>query len=292
MRKTLSAFLVTAFMAASPVWAQDIKTQELGDGFYMLVGPGGNIGVSSGEDGLFVIDDKFERNGKEIIERLGEISDAPLRFVLNTHYHGDHTGSNAVMKTTDATIMAHENVRTRMGMRFENKAFNRITEPTDPSLWPDLTYSEDATLHLNGQTIKAIHTPRAHTDGDSIVYFEEGNVLHMGDNFFNGMFPYIDVSGGGSIKGMIASHDRALALADENTKIIPGHGPLATKADLKRHRDMLQTVMLRVQAGVDKGQSAADLVKVKPLADLSEFDGGFINAERMITLTHWSLSEG
>jgi len=174
-------------------------------GFYMLLGPGGNIGVSVGEDGVFVIDDKFSRFADQIVEQIRAITDAPIRYVINTHYHGDHSGANAEMKESGAIIVAHENVRKRMGMSFENKAFGQTVQATDPKLWPDITYSENATFHFNGQTVHAIHTPNAHTDGDSILFFEEANVLHMGDNFFFGLFPYIDVDGGGSLSGMIAS---------------------------------------------------------------------------------------
>ena len=149
---------------------QDITTQDLGDGFYMLLGPGGNIGVSVGDDGVFVIDDKFSRFADQIIGQIRAITDAPIRYVINTHFHGDHSGANAEMKDTGAVVVAHENVRKRMGTSFENKAFGRI-KATDAKLWPDLTYSENATFHFNGQTVHAIHTPSAHTDGDSILYF-------------------------------------------------------------------------------------------------------------------------
>jgi len=267
-----------------------IKSVKLADGFYMLTGPGGNIGVSSGEDGLFVIDDKFDRFGEEIIIRLREISDGPIRYVLNTHYHGDHTGANAKMKSTGAVVTAHENVRTRMGITFDNKLFGRPVKATAPEQWPMLTYSENATFYFNGQTVRAIHTPSSHTDGDTIVYFEQGDILHMGDNFFNGNFPYIDIDSGGSLQGMIASHNKALSMVGDNTKIIPGHGPLAAKSDLIKTRDVLKDVMTRVQARIDQGQNLEAMLADNPLKGMGR-DGWFINEETMGRIAFRSLTE-
>ena len=267
---------------------RDITTQELGDGFYMLLGPGGNIGVSVGEDGVFVIDDKFSRFADQIVEQIRAITDAPIRYVINTHYHGDHSGANAEMKDTGAVIVAHDNVRKRMGMSFENKAFGRTIKATDSKLWPDLTYSENATFHFNGQTVNAIHTPNAHTDGDSILYFEEANILHMGDNFFFGLFPYIDVDGGGSLSGMIASHGKALELINEETKVIPGHGPLAAKADLIKTQDMLKTIEKRVKAEIARGATLENILEKDILADYAEYSS-FIDKDNMVKIAHRSI---
>lgn len=272
--------------AAAP--KQDITTQELGNGFYMLLGPGGNIGVSVGDDGVFVIDDKFSRFADQIIGQIRGITDAPIRYVINTHYHGDHSGANAEMKDTGAVIVAHDNVRKRMGMTFENKAFGRTTNAVDEALWPDVTYSENATFHFNGQTVQAIHTPSAHTDGDSILYFEEANILHMGDNFFLGLFPYIDVDGGGSLAGMIASHERALELVNDETKIIPGHGPLAVKGDLIKTHQMLKTIEKRVTDEITRGASLDDILKKDILADYAEYSS-FIDKENMVKIAHRSI---
>ena len=274
--------------AAAP--KQDITTQELGNGFYMLLGPGGNIGVSVGDDGVFVIDDKFARFSDQIIGQIRAITDAPIRYVINTHYHGDHSGANAEMKEVGAVIVAHDNVRKRMGMTFENKAFGRTTSATDPSLWPDVTYSENATFHFNGHTVQAIHTPSAHTDGDSILFFKEANILHMGDNFFFGLFPYIDVDGGGSIAGMIAAHDKALALIDNNTKIIPGHGKLATKADLIKTQDMLKTIEKRVKDEIARGATLEQILEKNILADYAEY-ASFIDEINMVKIAHRSITQ-
>jgi len=257
--ETTSAQAAKTETKAAEALKQEITTQELGGGFYMLLGPGGNIGVSVGDDGVFVIDDKFARFGDQIIGQIRAITDAPIRYVINTHYHGDHSGANAEMKETGAVIVAHDNVRTRMGRSFENKAF-----------------------------VHAIHTPSAHTDGDSILYFEEANILHMGDNFFFGLFPYIDVDGGGSLAGMIASHSKALELVNDDTKIIPGHGPLAVKADLIKTQDMLKEVEKRVTEEVKRGASLEDILSKDIIADYAEYSS-FIDKDTMVKIAHRSI---
>lgn len=267
----------------------DITTQKLSEGMYMLLGPGGNIGVSVGDDGVFVIDDKFARFADQIIAQIKGITDQPIRYVVNTHYHGDHSGANAQMKAEGAVIIAHDNVRKRMGMTFENKAFGRTVQAVDESLWPNLTFSDRATLYFNGQTVTAIHTPSAHTDGDSIIYFKEANLLHMGDNFFNGMFPYIDIDGGGSLQGMIASHDLALSLINDETTIIPGHGPVAVKADLIKIQGMLKDVQNRVEIQISAGATLEKILEQDLLKDLSHYSG-FIDTENMVKFAHRSLT--
>jgi len=177
-----------------------------------------------------------------------------------------------------------------MGMTFENKAFGNTVQATDAKLWPDVTYSENATFHFNGQTVRAIHTPSAHTDGDSILYFEEANILHMGDNFFLGLFPYIDVDGGGTLAGMIDSHSKALELIDDETKIIPGHGPLAVKADLVKTQDMLKTIEKRVKANIEEGASLDDILKKDILADYAEFSS-FIDKDNMVKISYRSITQ-
>lgn len=265
-----------------------LTTNALGDGFFMIAGPGGNIGVVTGDDGIFVIDDKFERNGQNIIKSLEALSDGPIKFVVNTHYHGDHTGSNAVMKTTGAMIVAHANVRSRMGETFENKIFGRTVNAVDTSLWPDITYQSKADFYMNGQSIHLIHVPKSHTDGDTIVYFKEGNVIHMGDNYFNGLFPYVDVDSGGTLQGMIAAQSQAIDLSDAATQIIPGHGPMATRADLTMTRDMLIDIQTRVETRMGAGESLADMISGKILSDYSDYSS-FINEENMIRIAYFSL---
>ncbi len=267
---------------------KDIFSKKLADGLYLLTGPGGNIGVSIGEDGVFVIDDKFDRFGQQIIDEIAALTDQPIRYVINTHYHGDHTGANAKMKTVGATIVAHDNVRARMGMQIENLTFGRTVEPTDPDQWPTLTFSENMTFHFNGHTVEAIHAPTAHTDGDSIIHFKEANMVHMGDNFFLGMFPYVDVDGGGSLQGMIDAHDRVLAMIDDETQIIPGHGPMAGKADLQKTRDSLADIQARVKAEMDAGADLNTILNKKVLADYKDL-AGFIDEDNMVRIAFRSL---
>jgi len=255
----------------------------------MLVGRGGNLGVSTGEDGVFLIDDQFAQFAPAIIEEIASLSDGPIRFVANTHYHGDHSGGNEAMRETGASIVAHDNVRARMSTAQENKFWGRTTEATAPGAWPNITFSQNMTFHFNGQTIDVVHVPKAHTDGDSIIYFREANVLHMGDNFFNGLFPYIDIDGGGNVDGMIAALDRGLSMSNANTKIIPGHGPLSTAADMKASRDMLADVQARVKAKIDEGASLDEIISAKVLSDYSEL-ASFINEENMIRIAYRSLT--
>lgn len=268
--------------------AEALTTVELGNGFYMITGPGGNIGVLSGADGLFVIDDKFERNGLEIIQKLEAISDKPIKYVVNTHYHGDHTGSNAVMKTTGASVVAHENVKSRMGQTFENKIFNRTVEAVDPSLWPDETYTGKSGYKMNGQTIDLLHMAKGHTDGDTIIVFKEGKVVHMGDNYFNGLFPYVDVDSGGTLQGMIAAQTQVINMSDAETQIIPGHGPMATKDDLIKSRDMLVDIEARVKLKMDRGYALEDIIAANTLSDYSAYSS-FIDEENMIKIAYYSL---
>ena len=272
-----------------PAPADDLRTASIGNNLYVIFGPGGNIGVSVGDDGVLLIDDKFQRNADGILAQVKGLTDAPLRYVLNTHFHGDHTGSNAQMAAAGATLMAHENVRTRMGITFENKAFGRTIKAVDESLWPTETYDGMTTLSFNGHTINLHHTPNAHTDGDSIIHFVQANTIHMGDDYFNGLFPYVDVDAGGSLVGMIASHNKALSLANDETSIIPGHGPMATKADLTAARDMLQTIHDRVQARIDAGESLNTILEANILQDYAQY-ASFIDEKNMVRITYRSIT--
>lgn len=265
-----------------------LTVERISDTLHVLFGPGGNVGVSSGPDGIVLIDDKFSNNADEILYHVSEISDGDLLFVINTHLHGDHTGSNPEMKAEGALIMAHENVRERMGMTYENKAFGRTVEAKDRSFWPVVTFSDQASLHFNGITARAVHIPSAHTDGDSIVIFEEPNVIHMGDNLFLGMFPFVDVDSGGSMAGMIEAHDAALALSDEQTVIIPGHGPLTDKAGLQEARDTLQTIYDRVRVRKEAGMDLKAIIAEKPVADMADM-AAFIDEDGIVTAAWRSL---
>lgn len=285
---TVSASAKTTAQKSDTAAKPSLTTNALGKGIYMITGPGGNIGVVTGDDGILVVDDKFERNGQEIISSLNALSDGPIKFVVNTHYHGDHSGANAVMKTTGAMIVAHENVRSRMGKTFENKIFGRTVKAVDQALWPDMTFDSKADFYMNGQSIHLIHMPNAHTDGDTIVYFKEGNILHMGDNYFNGLFPYVDVDSGGTLQGMITAQSKAIELSNEMTQIIPGHGPIATKADLTQTRDMLVDIQTRIETRMASGESLDAMISGNILSDYSAYSS-FINEENMIRIAYYSL---
>ena len=301
----LSATLLIACSAQHPAIAHDqsahtvereasrdlkLTVETIADNLHVLFGPGGNIGVSSGSDGVVLIDDKFSRNAEEILYHVSQIAgeNDDLLFVINTHLHGDHTGSNPEMKQAGALIMAHDNVRTRMGTSYMNKAFGRTVEAKDTDFWPIVTFSDQASLHFNGITVRAVHTPSSHTDGDSIVIFEEPNAIHMGDNLFLGMFPFVDVDSGGSMGGMIAAHDAALAIADDATVIIPGHGPITDKAGLQTSRDTLQTIFDRVRVRKEAGDSLQSVIDAAPLDDMADM-AGFINQAGIITAAWRSL---
>ena len=272
----------------APKPVSKIASEPLGNGFHMLTGPGGNIGLSVGADGVFMVDDKYENVAEDILASINGLANQGPDFLLNTHYHGDHTGSNAQMAAAGATIIAHDNVRTRMGITFDNKLFGRPMEATDPSLWPVITFSDEMSLHFNGQTATAYFQEAAHTDGDSIVIFQPANIVHMGDTFFHGLFPVVDVSAGGTLQGMIASHDWTLARVDEDTKIIPGHGPMATKADLQTTRDVLATVLQRVRAAKDAGQTLDEAVASVDLSEYASYSQ-FIDTPTIIKSAYWSL---
>lgn len=266
----------------------NITSQKLSESMYMLLGPGGNIGVNIGADGVYMIDDKFSRFGQEIIDVVAGLTDKPITYVLNTHHHGDHTGANAEMRDVGATVVAHNNVRARMGISYMNKAFGREQAARDVSLWPVLTFSDEMTFWFNGEEVKAIHMPAAHTDGDAIVHFVQSNVVHMGDNYFRDMLPFVDVDSGGTLQGMIKAQQMAYDMSDDNTKIIPGHGALATKADLGESIQRLQAIHDRVKARKDAGESLEAIIAADPLADMTELEA-FIKKPGMITAAWRSL---
>jgi glyoxylase-like metal-dependent hydrolase (beta-lactamase superfamily II) len=269
----------------------EIKTTKVAEGLYMLEGAGGNIGVSVGEDGVFLIDDQYAPLTDKIVAAVRQIDDGPVRFVLNTHWHSDHTGGNENLGNAGALIVAHDNVRQRMSVEQFFTAWDRKVPPSPAGALPVVTFSETVTFHINGDEILAFHVDPAHTDGDSIVYLRKANVLHMGDILFNGTFPFIDVDAGGSIRGMIAACDRALELADGATKIIAGHGPMADRKDLEAYRAMLQGVVDAVAPLVEQGKSLEEIKEADPLAPFSEtWASEFIDSEAMLAVVYRDLS--
>ncbi len=296
MKRLSVAALIMASLAA-PVWAQqdfsaiEIETIQVAGGVYMLVGAGGNIGLSVGDDGAFVVDDQFAPLNEKIMAAIAAVTDADVKFLVNTHFHGDHTGGNEAFGAAGAVIVAHENVRARMSTDQFREIFNQPIPASPSGALPIVTFSDEMTFHWNGDTIRAIHVAPAHTDGDTILHFQDANVIHMGDTFFNGVYPFIDVSSNGDINGIIAAGYRALGIANEDTAIIPGHGPVSDAAGLAAWLDVLKVTRVSMQSLIDRGMSEDEAVAARPTAEFDEqYGGGFMNPENFNRLLYQSLS--
>jgi glyoxylase-like metal-dependent hydrolase (beta-lactamase superfamily II) len=291
--------LAICVASLSPAAAQqdmadvEIETVDVAPGIHMLVGRGGNIGVSSGADGLVLIDDQYAPLHAKIAAAVSAIQPGPVRFVLNTHWHGDHTGGNEAFGEAGAVIVAQDAVRARMSVEQFMKAFDRRVPAAPPAALPVVTFGADVTLHLNGEELHVIHVPRAHTDGDAIVHFRKANVLHMGDTFFAGRYPFIDLGSGGTLAGVIAAAELALKLAGDHTKIIPGHGPLTDRAGLAAYHDLMVLAHERVGAAISDGKSLEDVVASRPLSEYDEeWGGGFITPEGFLKIAYSSVASG
>ena len=258
-----------------------IKTTRLTENIYMLEGEGGNIGVSAGDDGVFLIDDQFAPLTPRILAAVKAISEKPVRLLLNTHWHFDHTGGNENLGKAGVVIVAQDNVRKRLSVKTPIEFFKAEYGPSAPAALPVITFKETVTFHLNGDEATAIHVANAHTDGDSIIHFRAANVVHMGDTYFNGLYPFIDTGTNGSVKGMLVAADHVLRMSDDTTKIIPGHGPLSNKRELQAYRDMLATIGGRVKTLVKEGKKLDEVIAAKPTADFDERWGkGFFSSTR------------
>ncbi|MCB0463852.1 MAG: MBL fold metallo-hydrolase [Flavobacteriaceae bacterium] len=284
--KYLQLVLICLFLFATEnTYCQNnevnIETTKLSNNVYMLVGQGGNIGVSAGDDGVFIIDDQFARLTPKIIEAIKAISDKPFQFLVNTHYHGDHTGGNENMTKQGVKIIAHENVRKRL-----------IDGESSKEALPIITFNDRVNVHMNGEDVKVYHVEHAHTDGDALLYFTKSNVLHTGDTYFKSRYPFIDLKSGGSIDGYINAVKKGLSLVNDNTKIIPGHGAVSNKAEYASFLVMLENLKANVQAEIDKGKTedevAANGAITKQYDDL-DYGSGFINSERIRRTIYQSL---
>lgn len=297
LRQSLFAVLGLLTLLATPAPAQDqdfsqveIETIPVADRVYMLMGEGGNIGLLAGEDGVLMVDDQFAPLTEKIQAAIAAITPTPLRFVINTHWHFDHTGGNENFGEAGAIIVAQDEVYTRMSTDQFIEAFQRQVPASPPAALPVITFSEETTFHLNGQTLHVFHVDPAHTDGDSVIHFVEANVIHTGDTYFNGLYPFIDTSSGGSLAGMIRAVEEILAIANAETKIIPGHGPLATRSQLEDYRDMLVAVRLTTEAAIAKGLSLEEFIATDPTAAYDDQLGqGFLTPEQFQTLVYNNL---
>ena len=285
----LAAFL-TPFSFAQEQAVEYIAT-PLSSTVTMIKGKGGNIAVSSGKDGVFIIDDQLKPLTDQLLASIAKVSEQPIRFVINTHYHGDHVGGNETLGAAGSVIIAHDNIRKRMTSEQFSNFMNSTTPAWPKDSLPVVTFNDQVTLHLNGEAVTVTHVPRGHTDGDSIVHFPDSNVLHMGDIFFNGLYPYIDLDGGGSIQGMIAAVELGIGMANAETRIIPGHGPLSDLNGMREYHAFLIKARDNVQALIDQGMSLEQAIEAKPTAQWDEILGKvWITPEQLVTFIYNSLT--
>jgi cyclase len=271
------------------VGAAPIQAQQLGENLTLLSGPGGNVVVLHGADGLIVVDTFAAPAWPRLQESLKGLG-TPLKFVINTHWHFDHTDNNAPLRAAGATVVAHENTRRRMSQPHHLAVLELDFPPSPASALPQRVFTDGYTLEANGERLELSHVPPAHTDTDVTVRFEHANVLHAGDVFFNGRYPYIDGSTGGRVDGMIEASDRLLRRADSGTKIVPGHGPLATKADLVKYRDMLSTAADRVRKLKASGKSLEESIAAKPFTDLDgDWGSGRYKGDDFVKIVYLTL---
>ena len=279
---TVAAVSVLLCIAA---WAQrdysriKIKTTHVAGNIYMLEGAGGNIGVSAGPDGILIVDDQFAPLAEKIRNALKELAEGPLEFLINTHFHGDHTGGNAVFGD-EAHIIAHANVRKRL----------QVEDASEEAL-PVVTFDDSLSIHFNDEEIRVIHFPNSHTDGDSVIFFTGSNVVHMGDLFFSGRFPYVDLSSGGDVEGLIGHIEKLLAELPPDVKLIPGHGPLSDLDDLKTYHQTLVATTELVRDQIEAGKSLEEIKTAGLPKKWRSWGAGFISTSRWIEIVHRSLAK-
>jgi glyoxylase-like metal-dependent hydrolase (beta-lactamase superfamily II) len=290
MRKlvVVLVFCVVSFAQERDFSKVEMKVQKVAGNIYMLQGAGGNIGVSVGDDGVLVVDDEYAPLAPKIKEAIKGISDKPVRWILNTHFHGDHTGSNAEFAKTGTEVIAQDNVRKRLETGFDLP--KRKTPPAPKEALPIITFDNSLTVHVNGEDIRALHYANGHTDGDSVIYFPKSNVVHMGDDFFNMNFPFVDLDGGGSVQGMVKNVRGVLKDLPDDVKVIPGHGPLATKAELAKFADMIDGCIDLVRAALKKKLTLEQMKQEKVLAKYDQYSWEFIKADDFLEAIYHDLT--
>jgi len=296
----LLAVMMTAGQAAMAQQDTDfskvqIKVTKVSGNIYMLEGEGGNIAASVGEDGIVIVDDQFAPLAEKIQAALKDlkITDKPVRFVINTHYHGDHTGGNEPFATTGSTVIAQDNVRKRLetgGTAGNGGSLKMEMKAAPKAALPVITFEHDVTVHLNGEDIRALHFPAGHTDGDAVIFFPKNNVVHMGDDFVRYGFPFIDVASGGSVQGMIDAMEKASAMLPADVKVIPGHGALSNLDDVREFVKMLKETSAAVQKAIDEHKTLAQMEQEKILEPWKKWSGGFIDSDKFIETLYNSLT--
>jgi cyclase len=297
MRKV--SVLIAGLLLVCGLAAQDedfskvqIKVSKVAGNVYMLEGAGGNIGASVGDDGIVIVDDQYAPLADKIQAALKGITDKPVRFIINTHYHGDHTGGNAYFQK-QAPIIAHDNVRKRMesgGGGGNGGSVHFDHKPDGKEALPIITFDHDVTVHLNGEDIRALYFPAGHTDGDSIIFFPKSNVVHMGDDFVTYGFPFIDVESGGSINGMIDGVEKVIAQLTPDVKVIPGHGPVSTLDDVRAYVKMLKETRDVAQKAIKEGKTLDQMKQAKPLDPWKKYSGDYIKEDAFLETLYNSLT--
>ncbi|MFK5983003.1 MAG: MBL fold metallo-hydrolase [Flavobacteriaceae bacterium] len=267
--------------------AYNIKLNKVSRNVYMLQGKGGNMGLSLGHDGIFMIDDQFEEGIPDILKKIRKLNKKPIKYLVNTHHHPDHIGGNILMANEGVTIFSHENARKRID-DFRKNSSDKI----DSKILPIITITEDLTFYFNGEKIMIFHVHNAHTDGDIMVYFTNSNVIHTGDAFVNGLYPFIDHESGGSLEGYYSALEKILMISDEYTKIIPGHGELATTQDVKKSLDMITLIWKRVNHHFINKKTVEEIIELNDFTldfDEQGFGNGFITTEKFIRIVYKDL---
>jgi glyoxylase-like metal-dependent hydrolase (beta-lactamase superfamily II) len=282
-----------SFLYAKEKAEVQVGAEKLAEKIYMIWDSDGmgNSVVLTGDDGVLMIDAKAEGSVDKLLAKIAELSNNPIRFVIITHWHFDHVGGNEKVAKTGATIIAHENVRKHMGIEHDMKILNTKVPPSPEIARPLVTFKKEITFHLNGEDVKVFHLGPGHTDGDAVIFFQNANVIHMGDLYFEGLYPYIGIYSGGSINGMIKVINQILPMIDENTKVVPGHGPVSNKARLQKYVSMLITIRDNVARLMQEGNTMDKVIAVKPTRAFDEKWGkGFLSPDQFAKLVYMDLS--